>query len=1014
LTLNGETVTPEGFTYTILNIAADATLSVSFRAATPTDPTPPVPAIITASAGPGGVISPDGNVKAVVGSAPSFTFVADAGYHLLSVVTDAGDVTSQVRNGSYTFPTITDATAGRSIRATFEPDAAPPVVPDTYTLTASVADAGSGDGLPHGTITPAGTTKVAAGGSQNFSFIPDAGYKAETLSINGAAAIPFTGTGYTLFGVNANQSIEVKFVADPAAPEVPKYTVNASATLGGTINPSGLAEVAQGQGIGYIFTANSGYELYQVEVDGKGLVDGTTTTVPPTSYFFPATTAAGDHSIKALFKPKGGEPVDPDKTYYDIVATANAGGTLTPEGTTRVLAGASASYRAFPSKGFELTDLTLDGTSVFADVVGGKYTIANVGAGHKLDATFSALPTPPADVFHRVTASVANSGDGQPHGAVSPAGFLQLKEGSNQTFTFVPEVGYVVAQVAVDGKAVANTANVSDYTLTNIAKTTTLEVTFKAKETTDPDPAATHTIKAAASSGGRIQPAGDIKVTDKGSMQFTFIPNAGYEFGSLTVDGNLIDSTALSYDFNNVVADHSLTVNFKPVVPPVEPAYYNLTTEIAPGGAGTGTITPSPGISRVATHADQTVHFIPDAGSVVESVMVTEGDGTPVNRTADLAKSTLTLKDFTKDTLVSVTFGLAPGPVPPDPPTKHIVTASATKGGKISPAGSSPVVAGESLGFTLTAQAGFKLKHVTLTRGVDAPVDVSVSGTAYTLDKITSDCTVVAVFESATEPPPATFVVNASAGPGGSISPFGAVTVDAGASQTFYFTYDDGQVVDQVKVDGKEVATGVLSYTIPAVTQDTSITVSFKPNPDPTPPPGPTMHAITATATAGGSIAPGGVSSVPEGGQMDYKFAAENGYSLTRVEVDGVANAAALAQASYQFVAVTDNHTIHAVFTADKPIDPAQRYTVKAQVDGWRRYGFAGHGGKRAGWFCGGVQLQARCEQEGGPAYHCQGRQRSHHVCLCFQFLYAYRHRCQHHLDGEVCRRSWCRGTHDA
>ncbi|MEG2851182.1 MAG: hypothetical protein RR866_05745, partial [Raoultibacter sp.] len=111
LTLNGETVTPEGFTYTILNIAADATLSVSFRAATPTDPTPPVPAIITASAGSGGVISPVGDVKAVVGSAPSFTFVADAGYHLKSVVTNTGDVTSQVRNGSYTFPTITDATA---------------------------------------------------------------------------------------------------------------------------------------------------------------------------------------------------------------------------------------------------------------------------------------------------------------------------------------------------------------------------------------------------------------------------------------------------------------------------------------------------------------------------------------------------------------------------------------------------------------------------------------------------------------------------------------------------------------------------------------------------------------------------------------------------------------------------------------------------------------------------------------------------------------------------------------
>ncbi|MEG0218210.1 MAG: hypothetical protein RR655_07825, partial [Raoultibacter sp.] len=183
----------------------------------------------------------------------------------------------------------------------------------------------------------------------------------------------------------------------------------------------------------------------------------------------------------------------------------------------------------------------------------------------------------------------------------------------------------------------------------------------------------------------------------------------------------------------------------------------------------------------------------------------------------------------------------------------------------------------------------------------------------------------------------ATFVVNASAGPGGSISPSGAVTVDAGASKAFYFTPDGGQVVDQVKVDGTEVAAGVPSYTLPAVTKDTTLAVSFVAG---TTPPLPTQHSLTATATAGGSISPRGETQVHQGGQLLYTFAAEEGYTLTKVEVDGGAakggsdlSAEQLAQGFYRFVGVGGPHTIHATFTADKPVVPESRYSVSASVD---------------------------------------------------------------------------------
>ena len=115
--------------------------------------------------------------------------------------------------------------------------------------------------------------------------------------------------------------------------------------------------------------------------------------------------------------------------------------------------------------------------------------ITKVGAG-ELVFTADAKASPDIDVFevipkdlkettHTITAT---SGE---NGSVSPSGLVTLEEGKSKTFTFTPNEGYEVSDVIVDGASVG----VKDsYTIENIKKDMTINVSFKLKDTENNKP----------------------------------------------------------------------------------------------------------------------------------------------------------------------------------------------------------------------------------------------------------------------------------------------------------------------------------------------------------------------------------------------------------------------------------------------------------------------------------------------------------------------------------------------
>ena len=78
------------------------------------------------------------------------------------------------------------------------------------------------------------------------------------------------------------------------------------------------------------------------------------------------------------------------------------------------------------------------------------------------------------------------------------------------------------------------------------------------------------------------------------------------------------------------------------------------------------------------------------------------------------------------------------------------------------------------------------------------------------------------------------YTITASAGDGGTISPSGSVSVNAGSGQTFQFIPDAGYEVLDVTVDGSSVGSNT-SYTFNSVSSNHTIAVSFRRAPQASP-----------------------------------------------------------------------------------------------------------------------------------------------------------------------------------
>ncbi len=161
------------------------------------------------------------------------------------------------------------------------------------------------------------------------------------------------GQAFTAGGANyydhPNDGSFIHSIAITASGNLPTmYTITPSAGAGGTISPSSAVQVAEGGSQTFTITANSGYLISNVTVDGTSV--GAVST-----YTFTNVTA--NHTIAATFS---------TGPTYTITASAGVGGTISPSGGVQVSEGASQTFTITPDTDYTIAGVTVDGSSVGA------------------------------------------------------------------------------------------------------------------------------------------------------------------------------------------------------------------------------------------------------------------------------------------------------------------------------------------------------------------------------------------------------------------------------------------------------------------------------------------------------------------------------------------------------------------------------------------------------------------------------------------------------------------------
>ena len=225
---------------------------------------------------------------------------------------------------------------------------------------------------------------------------------------------------------------------------------------------------------------------------------------------------------------------------YTITTDSNGYGTISPA-SKEVIAGDCVSFLITPNEFYTVKDVLVDGVSVMQDVLktdDGKfvYTFYNVSSNHKMYVDFEKLNF---SIFTKV-------GEG---GKILPSGVITLEPHESFYFYIVPDTGYKVKSVIVDGQSYGE-----EYIhgFVNVVSNHTIEAVFEKLK---------YEIKVEVLGNGHVEPGGPVLVEFNDNKSFNFIPDEGFDVSEVFIDGISVGKI-YSYTFTKVNNTHNMKVIF--------------------------------------------------------------------------------------------------------------------------------------------------------------------------------------------------------------------------------------------------------------------------------------------------------------------------------------------------------------------------------------------------------------------------------------------------------------------
>lgn len=539
---------------------------------------------------------------------------------------------------------------------------------------------------------------------------------------------------------------------------------------------------------------------------------------------------------------------------YKITASVTSGsGTISPVGEVWVSEGSDQSFTMSASSGNIVSDVWVDGASI-GHVE--KYTFKKVGRDHSIAAYFTG-----GSGVSMITVTHSDNG------LVCPDGNVSVPPGGSKTFKFVPDSGYGVTDVIVDG---TSHGPLSNYTFSGVTSPHTLDVQF--------GKGATYTISVSGGTGGTITPPGNSFTVTQGSTQkFFFTPTGNNVAKSVMVDGKKVNCSE-GFTFGNIGMNHTLNVTF---------GVGDFTIDAS---ADThGIITPSGAVS-IGSGQSKTFSIRTDSGYAIDDVIV-DGSGKGAVRS-------VTFNNVKHNHTIHVKVK----------PADYIITISKTGNGGVT-------ADGVPVSGTIGVNKGDSVTLDFTPEGKENQVkSVSVDGKKYagaksvTLSNIDANHTVAVSFGSYD------YFINLSKEGNGSFTPNESkLGVNAGCQRSVSFKPDSGWYIDSVSVDNL-VYNGTESFTFNRVGRNHGLKVVFKQ--------GTGDHIITITSSGPGECDPTGSETVEHGGELSISMSAGEDAYLDKVTVDGKDMGR---PAEFTFKGVGNNHTLSALFTSS----PSYAITVQ-------------------------------------------------------------------------------------
>lgn len=322
-----------------------------------------------------------------------------------------------------------------------------------------------------------------------------------------------------------------------------------------------------------------------------------------------------------------------------------------------------------------------------------------------------------------------------------------------------------------------------------------------------------HTLRAAATEGGRIAPAGDTVVTDGASQTFTLTPDENCRLVSLQVNGRAVDA-ADSYTLENVDQSYYLLATFEAVEEEPQVIFeQDFEGSWIPAGWSVEGINPDFTWKQYKYYyfnGTQNAYITADYSS---SAAQDERLVTPV---VDLTGATKTELDFA---YAYPYYGMKN--------SEFTFTLEISKDGGATWTtvwDAKDTIPDSMSGYVVTGQAAVEIPEAYRTSGISFAFHYTRPAGDNSGIAAVDNLKLMAVGGQTA----LTYTITATAGEGGTITPAGAVQVTAHESQTFVVAADEGYEIADVTVDGQSVG-AVTAYTFDDVTRNHTVAATFRP-----------------------------------------------------------------------------------------------------------------------------------------------------------------------------------------